>query len=443
MLVVVRLRLVGSSPSTRVLLEAGAALGCEVEAGVSEEGARRSGDAVVVVDADGAHRDAIGLACDLARVSQVVVVGSGLETGAVARLFAAGCRDVVEAPLHKRELILRLAAVLQQKLRVTCIGGGSGLFAALSAIKDVPRVLLTSVVTMSDDGGSSGRLRTSFGVLPPGDVRRSLVALSNAPEVMSFVMQYRFDVPGDGLAGHSLGNLLLAALADKTGGMQNAVKALGDVLNVQGIVKCVTESSTTLVAETVDGQVVRGESAIDQCLERSGDVRLRRVWHEPAASASPDVVASILAADVVLVGPGDLYTSVLASLLVGGVAEAVRETKAQVVYVCNLMTKPGETSGYDVADHVRAVVEGLGGDVLDWVLASGTSLEAEAVAGYAALGQHPVGGVTPEAVARATGARFVLADVGDQAKLVRHDPLKLRAELVQILRAVRPSLAAE
>ena len=175
---------------------------------------------------------------------------------------------------------------------------------------------------MSDDGGSSGQLRASFGVLPPGDVRRSLVALSNAPEVMSFVMQYRFEA-GDGLSGHSLGNLLITAMAERTGGMQSAVKALGDVLNVQGLVMCVTENATTLCAEFEDARVVRGESAIDRCLERPACLRVRRVWHEPDAETSVDVLAALFAADLVVIGPGDLYTSVLSALIVSGVADGV------------------------------------------------------------------------------------------------------------------------
>lgn len=423
-------------------MEAVSALGHDLVVGLSAEKARRAapGD-VAVVDAD-ANPEALDLACSLSPTVTVVVVGSRLRREDVTRLFEAGCRDVLEAPLHKRELILRLGAVATRKLRFACIGGGSGLFSVLTAMKEVPRVLLTSIVTMSDDGGSSGLLRASFGVLPPGDVRRSLVALSDAPEVMNYVMQYRFDASGGGLGGHSLGNLLLTALADRTGGMQNAVKALGDVLNVQGIVKCVTESATTLVAELEDGNIVRGESAIDQCLERSSDVRLRRVWHEPQAEAGPDVVASILGADVVVIGPGDLYTSVLASLVVRGVADAVRATKAKVVYVCNMMTKPGETSGYDVADHVDAVVDALGSDVLDHVLVSSTTLDEDAVRAYAERGQHPVRGSTPEALARVSRAALVAADVGDRAKLVRHDPPKLRAELVELLRAIRPSITA-
>ncbi len=376
----------------------------------------------------------------LSSTRSVVAIGSGLTRHHVRDLFAAGCRDVIGAPPQKRELILRLSATMHDKLRIACIGGGSGLFTVLSAIKDVPRLLLSSIVTMSDDGGSSGRLRASFGVLPPGDVRRSLVALSNAPEVMNYVMQYRFH-DGNELGGHSLGNLLLTALSELTGGMQNAVKALGDVLNVQGIVMCVTERSTTLIAELEDGQIIRGESAIDQCIERSSALRLRRVWHEPAAETSVDVFASILGADLVVIGPGDLYTSVLANLVVGGVAEAVQETRGKRIYVCNMMTKPGETTDYDVADHAAAVVAGLGGDVLDHILVSSTTLDERAVLEYAALAQHPVASSSEERMLEVTRAQVILADVGDRALLVRHDATKLREHLLRLIAQIRPSIA--
>jgi uncharacterized cofD-like protein len=371
-----------------------------------------------------------------------IVVGGDLAAADVMACFAAGAVDVAATPLHKRELVLRLSAVVHRKLRVACLGGGTGLFTVLMALKELPRALLSAIVTMSDDGGSSGRLRAHFGVLPPGDVRRSLVALANAPEVMSFVMQYRF-TGGEGLDGHSLGNLLLLALAElASGSMQGAVRSLGDVLNVQGLVRCVTDRPTTLCAEFEDARVVRGESAIDRCLERPSHLRVRRVWHEPAVHTHADVVAAILGADVIVMGPGDLYTSVLAGLLVEGVPEAVRASRAARIYVCNLMTKPGETAGYDVADHVRAVVQALGDDVLDHVIVSGTDLDPAAVASYAEKGQRPVAASTPAQLRAVTRASIVPCDVGHHEELVRHDPAKLRAHIAALVHDRRPQSRA-
>lgn len=425
-------------PSASVVHTAAEALGMSVQAMTTPEGP--SEPATVVWDLDAPSACFARTVEEIARLAQTggaaIAVGSRLSLSGVRALFEAGARDVAAAPLHQRELILRLAAVAHRKLRVACIGGGTGLFTVLDALKTLPHVLLGSIVTMSDDGGSSGRLRASFGILPPGDVRRSLVALSNAPEVMNFVMQYRFRA-GDGLTGHSLGNLLLTAMAERTGCMQSAVKALGDVLNVQGLVMCVTGDVTTLCAELEDGRIVRGESAIDRCLERPSHLRIRRVWHEPDAETSVDVLSAILGADLVVIGPGDLYTSILSALVVRGVAEGIRATKAKRLYVCNLMTKPGETAGYDACDHVTAVTRALGADVLDYVLVADSALDADAVCAYAAQGQHPVPVPTAEIMRAVTRAELVVADVGHRAQLVRHDPAKLRREIELIARTIQ------
>jgi uncharacterized cofD-like protein len=432
----------GETSSTGLLLDAAIALGAEprIESGVNER--TRVDGACVVVDLDGPHLDP----SDPVEAVRAAA-SSGLPTIAVASarheeqvidLFEAGARDVLSAPLHKRELMLRLSALLSAKPRMACLGGGTGLYTILSGLREAPRVLLSSIVTMSDDGGSSGRLRASFGVLPPGDVRRSLVALSNAPEVMNYVMQYRFE-SGEGLSGHSLGNLLLTALSEYSGGMQGAVKALGDVLNVQGLVMCVTEHVTTLCAEFLDGRIIRGESAIDLCLERPSGLRIKRVWQEPAARTSVDVLAALLAADLIVIGPGDLYTSVLAGLVVSGVGEGIRRSKAKRLYVCNLMTKPGETQDYDVLDHVEAVVDALGADVLDYVLVSCTDVDPDARASYAAEGQVPVATSTAQRMRSVTRAEVIARDIGHRAQLVRHDSAKLRTEILALARRGRSS----
>jgi uncharacterized cofD-like protein len=367
-----------------------------------------------------------------------VVIGSSISRSDVRAFFLAGARDVIEAPVHERELLLRLDAIAFGKHRIACLGGGTGLYVVLSALKELPDVLLSSVVAMSDDGGSSGRLRASIGVLPPGDVRRSLVALSNAPDVMSYVMQYRFDKGGD-LTGHSLGNLLLAALAERTGSMQQAVKSLGDVLNVQGHVMCVTDEPTTLCAEFEDGLVVRGEAAIDQCLHRPHTLRVKKVWHEPTVQTSVDVLATLYAADLIVIGPGDLYTSVAASLLVGEAAEAVRETTARRVYICNLMTKPGETDGFDAAEHVHALTSAIGADVFDAVLVSSSRLDPAAVHEYSLGNQQPVELSSRERWRSITRAEILERDIGDRSKLVRHKVEALRDVLAELLRRRAPS----
>ncbi len=432
----------GETSSTGLILDAAIALGADprIESGVNDR--TRVDGACVVVDLEGPSLEpddpieAVRAAASSGLPT--IAIASAREADRVVELFAAGARDVLCPPLQKRELMLRLSALLNGKPRIACLGGGTGLYTMLSGLREAPRVLLSSIVTMSDDGGSSGRLRASFGVLPPGDVRRSLVALSNAPEVMSYVMQYRFR-NGEGLTGHSLGNLLLTALAEYAGGMQGAVKTLGDVLNVQGLVMCVSEHATTLCAEFRDGRIVRGESAIDLCLERPAGLRIKRVWQEPAARTSDDVLAALLAADLIVIGPGDLYTSVLAGLVVSGVAEGIRLSRGKRVYVCNLMTKPGETEAYDVYDHVEAVVDALGADALDYVLVSCTDLDPDARASYAAQGQLPVALPSPERMRAITRAEVIARDVGHRAQLVRHDSVKLRNEILALVKRGRSS----
>ena len=358
----------------------------------------------------------------------VLLVSASPGVEQLIQMHQRGILSCVIKPFHPRELMSCLYAVLHRQRRMVCLGGGTGLYTLLLGLKTLPSTHLTSVVSMSDDGGSSGRIREAFGVLPLGDVRRSLVALSSAPRLMNDLMQYRFG-EGGGLTDHNVGNLLLAAMADLTGSMAEAVRAMGDILNVQGIVLPVTMNPNTLVAELADGTVVRGEHRIDVPQDRDPRIRIVRLWQEPQAQANPEALSAILAADVITIGPGDLFTSVMANLCVKGVSQAIRASRARKLYVCNLMTKPGETSGLTVADHVRQVVRYLGDDVLDEVLVSNTSFSSEALAGYATHGQEPVR-LDDEATLRgATNAQIIVRDLASERELVRHDSLKLVNEI--------------
>ena len=318
------------------------------------------------------------------------------------------------------------------KKRICCLGGGTGLFTLLSALKTLPDILLISLVNMSDDGGSSGRLRSSFGILPPGDIRRSLVALSNAPEVMNELIRYRFDRGGE-LRDHSLGNLLLTGLAGMKGSMAEAVRAMGDILNIQGIVLPITQTMTEFVARFENGKVIRGESRISLCAGRDPALKIRKVWHEPHAECDASSYASILHADVVIIGPGDLFTSVITNLVIRKVSEAISLSRAKKIYICNLMTRPGETSGLDARAHVKRVVDVLGRDRLNYVLVSNTRFSKAAIARYAKLDQHPVLINEKEGLAGITKAKEILADIADQKELVRHDLQKLRNQLLLLL----------
>lgn len=362
----------------------------------------------------------------------VLVISDPVDVPTLIAAYRRGIALCVMKPFHLRELLSTIHALLRRHRRVVCLGGGTGLYTLLLGLKTLPNTHLTSIVTMSDDGGSAGRIREAFGILPPGDVRRSLVALSGAPALMNELIQYRFK-EGEGLKDHNLGNLLLTAMASLKGSMSEAIRAMGDILNIQGIVLPVTATLTTLAAQLEDGTVIRGERHIDMPEGRDPTTRIVKLWQEPEAIANPDALSALLAADAITIGPGDLFTSIVATLVVQGVGEALRAARARTLYLCNLMTKPGETSRFTVEDHVREIVRSIGEDVLDAVLVSNTPLSPEAIAQYARNGQEPVRMTDHTALAAVTRARVVLGDVGSERELVRHDSQKLAAEIDRLL----------
>jgi uncharacterized cofD-like protein len=392
---------------------------------------------LVLLDLDSQGRAGDPMASNLVRKirkanKKVVILSSRKDLRLIREVHKAGTSDYILKPFNHRELIARILAILKEKKRVCCLGGGTGLFTLLSALKMLPDVLLISIVNMSDDGGSSGRLRSAFGILPPGDIRRSLVALSNAPEVMNELIRYRFDRGGE-LRDHSLGNLLLTGLIGMKGSMAEAVRALGDILNIQGIVLPITQTATELVARFEDGKIVRGENRISLCKGRDPALEVRKVWHEPRAVCDASAYASILHADVVIIGPGDLFTSVITNLVIKKVREAISLTRAKKIYICNLMTRPGETSGLDAGEHVQRIVDVLGKDLLNYVLVSNTQFSKAAIARYAKLDQHPVLMNEIKGLGGITKAKEILADIADQKELVRHDFQKLRSQLLRLL----------
>jgi uncharacterized cofD-like protein len=353
------------------------------------------------------------------------------DAGALAAAHDLGIDQCVLKPFHPRELLSRIYAALRRQTRFVCLGGGAGLYTVLLGLKTLPATHLTAVVCMSDDGGSSGRIRAAYGILPPGDIRRSLVALSTAPELMNRLIQYRFD-RGEGLKDHNLGNLLLTAMSRLTGSVAEAVRAMSDILNIQGVVLPVTETASTLVARFADGSVVRGEHAIDVPDDRDPTLRITGLWHEPVAVANLHALAAIRAADFITIGPGDLYTSLLAPLAVDGIAGAIADSRARLLYIGNLMTKPGETAGFTAADHVREIARVLGPARIDTILISSTPLAPAAVAGYASQGQHPVEVDAAAILACAPAAQLFLRDVSSAVSLVRHDHEKLARAIAEI-----------
>lgn len=363
-----------------------------------------------------------------------VVLSSKKTTSAVLEANSAGASDYIVKPYNIRELNLKLSAILNNKIKVSCLGGGTGLFNLLLGIKSLPAVLPISIVSTTDDGGSSGQLRDSFGILPPGDIRRSLVALSNAPEIMNKIIQYRFS-RGKGFKGHSFGNLLLTVLNDIEGSMSDAVRGMGDMLNINGIVYPIASTESTLYALFEDGTVVKGESNIDLCKGRFSELRVKRCWHNPEPKCDINAYSAIISSGIVIIGPGDLYTSVITNLLIKDINQAIRKSKAKKIYICNLMTKPGETFGYDAFDHISEVLRYLKEDCLDYIiLADNKRLSNYALLRYAKKNQFPVRIGNLARIRKLTKANIIIADVAHERELIRHDGLKIRNEIAKIIK---------
>ena len=273
---------------------------------------------------------------------------------------------------------------LNKGAKIVAIGGGTGLSMLLRGIKKYTNNI-TAIVTVGDDGGSSGRLREEMGVLPPGDIRNCIAALADDEDLITELFQYRFK-NGEGLEGHSFGNLFLTALCSITGDMVRAVKESSNVLNIRGVVLPATLDDMKLVAKFEDGRVVHGESNIP---EAHG--KIKRLFTEPEhCHALPEAIAAIHEADLIILGPGSLYTSVIPNLLVDGIVEAIEKSHAKKIYVCNIMTQPGETDNYSVASHINALITHSDGKkIIDAVLVN-DSLPDNMSDGYAKSGSYPV-----------------------------------------------------
>ncbi|MBX5483737.1 MAG: YvcK family protein [Myxococcaceae bacterium] len=318
--------------------------------------------------------------------------------------------------------------------RLVCIGGGTGLPVVLRGLARKvapspgnPGVDLTAIVAMSDDGGSSGRLRRMRGLLPPGDIRNCLVALAGEKAGLKQLFQHRFD-GARGIGGHAVGNLLLAALTELEGDFLKAVEASARMLNARGRVLPCTLAPTHLVAELEDDSQVFGERKIARARSR-----VRRVSLDPPLPPpGQGVIEAIQRADLITIGPGSLYSSVLPNLLVDGVAEALRETKALKVLISNLMTQPGETDGMDCVDHTRAVIAHVG-PVVDVVLINARPPAPEVMQRYLAKGQAQV--TVDRRGLIALGVIPVEADLLKEGARIRHDSGKLARCVLKLARS--------
>lgn len=309
---------------------------------------------------------------------------------------------------------------------VVTFGGGTGTFVVLQALKTLPDLSLTAIVSGADDGGSTGALRDAYGFLPAGDVRQALVALSEDDTILRELFAYRF---GKGnVSGHNLGNLFLTALTDILGSSRDAIAEAGTILRINGKVVCSTDTPATLVATLDDGTVIRGEHFIDE--REHSRSKIEHLAYEDALPLSSGATEAVANASHIFVGPGDLYTSTIASLLATGTREAIAISDAQIVYVLNLFTKAGQTTGLSAKDHVDTLSEYMGRRPDNIIVHNGI-FESDVLALYANEGEYPViddlGADT--AVIRADIASIVQVPAveGDPVprSLVRHDSEKL------------------
>lgn len=315
--------------------------------------------------------------------------------------------DVLLENLYKRRK-------LNRGPRIVAVGGGTGLSMLLSGAKNITNNL-TAIVSVGDDGGSSGRLREEMGILPPGDIRHCITALADDEDLVNKLFKYRFK-NGEGLEGHSFGNLFLTALYDITGDMVSAVRASSRVLSIRGRVLPATLDDMKLVAEMEDGRIVHGESTIP---EAHG--RIKRLFTEPAnCKALEDVIQAIRNAELIILGPGSLYTSVIPNILVKQISEEIIKSKARKIYVCNIMTQPGETDNYTVSDHLKALIQHSGSNkIVDAVLVNDYLPEKLADI-YQKSGSYPVKLDTQEV--KKLGIKIVAKKLIQDSKegLVRH-----------------------
>lgn len=313
-------------------------------------------------------------------------------------------------------------------MKIVTIGGGTGQFTLLQALRNIPNQEITAIVSMADSGGSSGRLRDELGALPPGDILKALLALSDLPGGGAReLLLHRFS-QGGSLANHNAGNMLLTILAQYSGNFLDAVKALGEILKIRGTVLPVTIGQITLRARLNDGKEIVGEKNID-VPAYSNRPKIKEVWLEPNAFALGDTLRAIREADTIIISPGDIFTSVVPVFLVRGVKEALSESKAKTVYVCNTMTKPGETDGFKVSDFVKTIEE-YSGKKINNVLCNNSRPGEAVLARYALENSHPVAIDMGESW---DGRNVVSADILADGELARHNPAKITSMLLPLL----------
>ena len=319
--------------------------------------------------------------------------------------------------------------------KVVVIGGGTGLSVMLRGLK-AKTYNLTAVVTVADDGGSTGRIRQDLDIIAPGDLRNCLVALADKEGLMEKLFAHRFGGSGN-LTGHSFGNLFIAALIEVLGDVEEAMDATSKVLRVRGKVIPSSAEKLRLNAEMTDGRIVEGESQIPHA-----HGKIKRVFTTPEyPKAIQSAVDAIKEADAIVLGPGSLYTSIMPNLCVPDIVQAVRTSKAPKIYICNVMTQPGETDDYTVSDHIKAINRQAGGKVIDFVIANNGDVDPAVLQHYVAHGSHPV--MIDKKEVGQTGATLILSNLINKENSATHDTKKLANVLFDLINALRTDLSPE
>jgi uncharacterized cofD-like protein len=324
--------------------------------------------------------------------------------------------------------------------KVVTIGGGTGSYTSLRGLKKYP-IHLSAIVNMIDDGGSSGRLRDELGVLPPGDVRQCLVALSESSKLLRELFNYRFDV-GE-LRGHSFGNIFLSTLEKQTGSMKKAISEVGKILNIKGKVVPVTfDKKSKLCVDLRDGKTIEGETHIDEVEKKEHRSEIVRAYLKPFARLNEDARTVIKSADYIVIGPGDLYTSILPNILVKGMPSVIKKSKAKKIYVLNLMTKVGQTTNYKASDHIKALEKYLGRGVIDYVLINSKKPKKSVLSWYMQYEEQPVEddldyGIPKYKIIRKDLLKDIVIkqDSSDARRrsIIRHDSDKLALHIFELI----------
>ncbi len=358
----------------------------------------------------------------------IVAIGIGLVLIFISFRQVIGSIASVISPEDKEHLadVIYKRRYLAQGHRIVIIGGGTGLSTMIRGLKEHTSNIV-AIVTVSDDGGSSGTLKTQMGMLPPGDIRNCLVALADAEPLLSELFQYRFETEDNCFSGHSFGNLLIAAMTDITGDFERAVKETSKVLAIRGTVLPSTLQNISLRAEMNDGSVLYGESEI---VGAGKGIRQISLVPEDVRPLEESLEA-IRLAHAIVIGPGSVYTSVVPNLLVRGISDAIASSKAVKVYVCNVMTQPGETDDFMASDHVKSVVRHAGRRIFDYVLVNREVPSLRLLEKYQAKHAQLV---SPDVdVIREMGYKPITGNFISQTDVVRHDPQKLAQAILRLV----------